>query len=583
MYSDNLIARPFPTWHLKPEIGEPAYGYFARLVEDEGHRSVTIYANEIGLTGRNLDPVELLASLDTLGYADMYKERLRTFTPVPHGELVALGNETLRPMQVSYTSRRFCPKCLAEKSYHRVWWDIVAFKQCPEHGAKIASETEDGERLKWWFANMTVTPQGSDLVTHSIVHSPDTDTRLERAILRRLGIVSGPEPEMLMGRSLHEIIEVSTMLGKLFASDEGHMSAGFAPFTSTRAHFVETIRQWLLDNVPENMRKKGFNAAYGGATYLWNRTASSKLAQEMCAGMRDALAPIGRLGRINAKKVSTSNMELGLSEAKKRLGMDKDAVKELAEHIGLDVGRYNFYFTPEAIERMEEALDEMITLNETVAITGIATHEFTRLERAGLIRGLRGVGRGGAPSRRYRRSEVEALVANLIGDTPFAFDVDATPVEELKRSNRLKQSALLLMAAKGEKKAVCRDARYHGLASLCFKLDGTTRRKRGGAGSQPSMQGSRHLTAAEVSIITGLNKDTIAALVKMDAFALVRGDSGQALIDRKSFETFHAEYASGQVYRQALGCPNHMVAANLRHLGVSLATRAAVSRPRTPS
>ncbi len=48
MLIDNALARPFSRWDLDLGEGEPAHGYFARLVANEGHNSVRIYANEIG-------------------------------------------------------------------------------------------------------------------------------------------------------------------------------------------------------------------------------------------------------------------------------------------------------------------------------------------------------------------------------------------------------------------------------------------------------------------------------------------------------------------------------------------------------
>ena len=57
---------PFSQWRLRPEQGEPSYSYFARLVADEGHSSLKIYATGIGINGRNFVPEEMLHVLQQL-------------------------------------------------------------------------------------------------------------------------------------------------------------------------------------------------------------------------------------------------------------------------------------------------------------------------------------------------------------------------------------------------------------------------------------------------------------------------------------------------------------------------------------
>ena len=82
MSLDFKLARPFSRWRLKPEVGEPSYSYFAREVADEGHDSLRVYANEIGLDGNSIKPEQLLHALERLPLDQMFKDRLRSNRPI---------------------------------------------------------------------------------------------------------------------------------------------------------------------------------------------------------------------------------------------------------------------------------------------------------------------------------------------------------------------------------------------------------------------------------------------------------------------------------------------------------------------
>jgi len=73
-------------------------------------------------------------------------ERLRMATPVTFDGCHHVGNERLRPKQLSFRTRRFCPHCLADKPYHRIQWDVVAASHCRTHGNRLVSQV--GEAIE---------------------------------------------------------------------------------------------------------------------------------------------------------------------------------------------------------------------------------------------------------------------------------------------------------------------------------------------------------------------------------------------------------------------------------------------------
>jgi hypothetical protein len=64
---------------------------------------------------------------------------------------------------------------------------------------------------------------------------------------------------------------------------------------------------------------------------------------------------------------------------------------------------------------LQAKIDELISLPETIAITGVPAHEFRFLERAGLIKGHTGMVRG-AKGTRYLKSDVEKMVTRALGN-----------------------------------------------------------------------------------------------------------------------------------------------------------------------
>ena len=204
---------PFSNWSLKPLPGESARGYFLRLVANEGHYSATVYGNEVGINGRSLFPEEILDTLLRLPIGDDPKAALRRFTPQTDGAYHVLGGQRLRQRQMAFNGRRFCRACLAEKPYHRAWWDIFAFKTCPEHGTPIEDVDASGQPIGWWWADIASDTNGNPLARWAPSQADHHSRTLETFILERLDVVPHTSWPLLNGYHLYEVIEACEYLG----------------------------------------------------------------------------------------------------------------------------------------------------------------------------------------------------------------------------------------------------------------------------------------------------------------------------------------------------------------------------------
>ncbi|MCD2173963.1 TniQ family protein [Rhizobium sp. C4] len=566
MKVENILARPFSSWHLKPEPGEPSYGYFSRLVEDEGHSSTKIYATEIGLNGKHINPEELLNSLLTLGLDEASRNVLIQATPLRRGKLYHLGDDAVRVRQLSITKRRLCPACLAEDHTHKVWWDIQAFQNCPLHGLKLNGKSEAGEWLRWVKSGVTLTPRGEDLARTACRHS-DACTRFEGFIIHRLRHDCGPEPELFVGRPLAEIIDAITFLSRIFQRRGGrnggeNIALSYAALSASRMHLVASIQQWLTENWTLEERKRGSKFVYGALNFVVP-CERSDLVDDCIAAMREALAKTGRISRILRDQVSENRLELTLAEASRVLDISEDGLKNLVKHLGLGLDRYNLFFDPDMMDRLKDTIDQLVTATESEEISGLRAHEFSRLEKAGFINSITAVSRGQTRGRRYVASEVERLVAKVLPSAKAKTMSGQLPLRGYARRIGSRPSDVVIAVLEGRLQPVRADPLYQGFASLCFDVDVAP------AGHEIAIKRrSDDMTFAEIAAQTGLQMQTISCLAKQGQLKLVPISKTKSMVRRRSFEAFDGKYANAQLYRSHLNCSPSNIRTALRARGI---------------
>ena len=418
------IARPFSRWRLKPEVGEPSYSYFAREVVDEGHDSLRVYANEIGLDGRNINPEQLLGSLESLPLDEEFKGRLRRATPVLRHGFYHLGDDRVRQKQLSCSYRRFCPQCLAEKPYHRVWWDLVDIRFCDLHHLELVTEVE-GRRMNWSWPFFDHSPAG-DILAKVSAKPAVNQTIAFHAFARNRLLGEVREEGPLASYELFDIIDASNFFSRWLQSGDSRqllppkqadIEFGFAILTQDEEPLRESFRQWFVERVPEQVRRTGLRASIPGYGGYWYNRPGSRLRPVVDAAVFDAFATVGTLGRKFVRYRPTVRADRTLLDAARELELPPKGLSKLIQRLDLLPGaKWNgdvISLDDRTFQKLRAAVEDLVPSTEVWELTGLPGHEFRYLVRAGLVEEFLGLPIAGRRGGRVRASEVKRLIGSV--------------------------------------------------------------------------------------------------------------------------------------------------------------------------
>ncbi len=544
MHIENMLARPFSRWDIVHGEGEPAYGYFARLVTNEGHTSMRVYLNEVGLNGRNLHPDELLAAVRRLPLSSETFEALDRWTPIRDGSLYRLGTETARLKQMSMSKRRWCRSCLCEARHHRVWWDFVAYLTCPKHSEALVDRTVGGETLRWYWPHFDVDPDGFDLADGAAPGTSTAGTGLESYIEGRLlGRQGLPFDDV----ALHHVIDACGMLENILPEE------GFAALTMPEADLRVKLATRIRDKVPEDVRLRGIEASLGDVV---SRSAAEEgsLRSWVKEQIIQAFADVGRIGRKRFARMDIEKRDFTLAEAATELGVNRKGLSRFAKQF--DIGHTPWKdvhsFSKDDVEALRLKLADLITLPETRPITGVPGHEFRFLERAGFITSYQTIV-AGSPAVRYLRTDVVALVDGMIASVSKEGSDDASVSSYARRTNQ-GLGSILEQVFKGQLAVVGLSADGTGLRRLQVALPKTV--------AKPGM------TLGEAAKLTKLQQASISELVAMGVIERIEGSPR---LSEASVREFHETYMNAALLGEQMGCGAGWVKARLKAMGAHFA------------
>lgn len=425
MSIDFKLARPFSRWRLKPEIGEPSYSYFAREVADEGHDSLRVYANEIGLDGRDINPEQLLQSLERLPLDQTFKDRLRNATPILKDGVYSFGSERLRQKQVSFQYRRFCPKCLCESPFHRVWWDIVDLYACPVHEVRLVTDVQ-GKRINWSWPHFDYSPAGYPLAKVSVAPVATNSLRFHSFVVTRL--TSGEREDGQLRRyDLFDIIDGANFISrwmesgdraKLLPPTRADVEFGFSVLQPSESELRTFFRDWFITNVPDEKRREGFHASVPGFASYWRARPDSSLRSYIETVLFEVFAQVGTLSRKFARYHPSERGERTLLEVSRELGLPPKGVSKFVKQLGLLPNeKWNgdaLSFNDVAFQALIEAVHDLIPSTETWDITGLPAHEFRKLINAGKIQEFLGLPVDGKRGGKVSAGAVASLVEKAV-------------------------------------------------------------------------------------------------------------------------------------------------------------------------
>lgn len=586
------ISRPFSTWMARPGFGENSLGYFSRLVAEAGHVSLRVYAREIGLNGRNLDPQEFLAPLSRLPLECTEIAALTRATATASRSDIHLAGSLLWPKwHWRMNRRRYCPACLAENAHHRTWWDILSYRVCHLHGLAIEDRDPHGRLIDWWWPSYDIGPSGASLARRAPV-APETPA-YEGFLVGRLGYAPPIPAPMLDEIPLSNAIEAVSFVGRLLCWDGegkhppapgvGTFKAGFEACRNDFDHLAGSISDWLVDTIPEERRKLGLEPTFEWAyRHRHPRRDGCSLVPVISDAMKAALARNGRLGRKATNARQVEHEELLLMELATRYGLTRNAMWKLLEFEGIQprevAGRTALFFDAEAVRRLDLTVDSLIHGSEVTEITGLGPQAINRLADAGLLPRLRGIGAGKARRARFRRTDVERLLADAMEKrADKAFD-DEIQFTFFAQKSHVEQGDLAVMVMKGEITPSLRTGSKIGFRSFRFsKADLApfiAEAPVAPAADEPGVV--EGVTQVDAEVITGFSRETLFRFEELGMLKRVAGHAYRGVdpYDSDMVQRLADTYAPATLYCGVLSTSERKVVDRLADHGVLPFTRA---------
>ncbi|MGO7117561.1 TniQ family protein [Rhizobium leguminosarum] len=242
---------PFSRWNFAPEKDEPAHGYSLRLIDAHGINSAVTFNIWNGIESDYVSPKGSLSLLEAHPLPADWLASLRFSTPLENHKVAFMGGQMFSAAQISQWNRRWCPGCIAEKAYHRNWWDIVALRKCPLHGVELVQEDAESKAISWTWPQFGFSRGGWDLGKR--VARVETDG-IGRYVLGRLGYMEAVQIDIFDGVALRDVIDVSEIFGKFLANPRieeipkpgvDDIDNGFHALSEGGPSVAEASRAWL--------------------------------------------------------------------------------------------------------------------------------------------------------------------------------------------------------------------------------------------------------------------------------------------------------------------------------------------------
>ena len=210
----SLFSATFPG-RVTPYPDEPPYALLLRTAEHNGfYQPYTTFLRAGVQRGRTVSDL----SADRVAFLCQQKvEDVARAAPIVTALNVTIGGETLDRDQFIAAHRRWCPACLEERPYHRVWWDVLAVSACPDHGLAIV-ETCECRRPRLWKSTLLMgCGRGHRFAEAPRTPAPASEIAISAYVRDRIcGNPRAPMP-ILDGLGLGEAIRVMERVGRASA------------------------------------------------------------------------------------------------------------------------------------------------------------------------------------------------------------------------------------------------------------------------------------------------------------------------------------------------------------------------------
>ncbi len=274
-----------PRWAPAIYDDEPPHGLYLRLCDINGvARADVMYA----LTGVNITRVRLgqdLAGLERISRCPLPDLQRQTYEGGSGAGIRVRGHAFRVRHDVLITSRRLCPQCLNENSYHRFWWDLSFVETCPRHGRRLVSHCACGEALSWKSGLLRGCHMCCNDELPASEEEPDAGILAVDAwaISRLCSSASRESPSLLAGLRIRNAIEIMERVGVIHIRGIDDRWSGFEGLgvdaAYARARGYEIVRDGRFENV---LRRAGIiNPEH------WLATACESSFEEFDSSGRD--------------------------------------------------------------------------------------------------------------------------------------------------------------------------------------------------------------------------------------------------------------------------------------------------------
>lgn len=561
----DLRRLPFMRWDIDLKRDESSHGYFARLVALNGDDRVSDFAASADMNLFGLIPEQGLGKLRRLPLSEELHARLEHVTPIRVGTLYRLCGTTVRSYDISMRSPRWCPACIAEEPYRRIWFDLPSIRRCPYHGDLILDRDEDGNPLPWEMVDFSIDREGRPIGRSG----PERNLRhgsFGHYLLGRLGLDDRLPAILLDKRSLSEVIPACAAIGLLDQNaDHPDFDIHEAGFTRLRgsqvdlAEYLRTVVRRYPDARANTPIKELFGNAYNGLGAKVGRNMRSFILRAMEEAVSAELAFDGKVIQIRDLK----SARITTQEVEDRHGIDAATVATIARYLGLHRGKKRKPLIEDDVPAILDFVENLVDRQTAANHLNISEHAMQALIDAGYVSRFFKLRIGEFVGQRFHVPELDALLAKL-DELPLTGDVThGQPFFVVAKGHQgLQHGDLALQVLRGEAKIAGRKPNVHGFKALVIETGKRSKRPR--VTADPNW-----LSIAHVQALLNFRKETIWEMNKLGLLRSHGDYVKQLAFRREDVESIQRTYARSMDFCGGLGITKYRLRDLMVEAGVT--------------
>ncbi|MBX9457404.1 MAG: TniQ family protein [Rhizobium sp.] len=516
-------------------------------------------------------PQRSLEIIDMHPLPDAWKERVRHATPMSTGKNLVIMGQTFARAQFSPYPRKWCPGCIAESAYHRVWWDIIAIRRCPVHDMTFQTRDDLGNPVNWGWTDFENSRQGRPLGSTSARRVMRRSFALYA--LGRMGCVKPTPNAILDGLHLRDAIDVCEVLGKFLRNphspfvpdiEDGDIDHGYALVVAGIPAVTDAIRDWLRKNCPADLKSTSILAAFGWIARRIPALRDRGLQKLLRRILKDARGFEGARFTHVMTVDNPSGEYLTIRAVAERLGMRSRGVIQIADELAvINRARLRELVPASATRRIEAFTNALLAPKETARRLGVHPDALRHLTRAGLLKVFVGTVTGQRIGARYDPGRVQSIL-DKIDALPTNGQVEyGITFDIYRKRNKMVPGALALDVLEGRIPIAEKRGDVEGFKRVVIQSDDFRR-------GRPFGRPEGWVNVAQAQAITNLSFVSVSALVEQGLLGEVDRKPFLVLLRRDAVVDFAAKHAKISDFAPGLGMHPTLVFRRLKEAGVEL-------------